>query len=259
MLDMGARTKLLNTIEVPNSTNLTTIVEGQAIVSDSTLGTTESAALSAGTGGELFLGVSLINSVSTQNIPNVEEQTAPTYVTPATVSVTLQFAPLDHADLQVYNASTSTQYSYNASPTSSSTTWSLSGSTVTLGGGLAGFTLYFYYTYSPTVIQLQSYTHGLASINFDNQALTIGSIGVGGGLGSYIFTDQYLITQGRFNLGSQVYLGANGMFLAGTSTSGDVVGVVTKVPLVDDSFLGFRLTAANNGFSGSATPTTTVG
>lgn len=236
-LDMS-RTKFEITGERPLSAGITQLVEGQALVSDFS-GTEEKAAIADGTAGQKFLGVAIVQYVNVTELPVVETVTAPTVSPAAAVAITLSHAAVQASTLVVYDGATPLDA---GAPGAANSEYSVSGNVVTVGGALMGKPLTFMYVYNPTVNEVMARFHQ-AALNYDNQNAVYGQASVGGGMGAEIFTDCWDPTNGRFTLGGVVKLAANGKFSAGGA--GPTVGVCIKLPLTNDSYLGFRITEPN--------------
>lgn len=232
-LDMS-RTKFEHTKERPLAAGVSSVIEGMALVSDFT-GTEEKAAVGNSDTAN-FLGVAIVQAVKVNELPYVESITAPALPTPAAaVTVTLSKSVVQASSIKIYDGATLLTA---GTPDDSNSAYSIAGQVVTLGGGLAGKTLTFWYVYSPSINEVLA-TFKQAALNYDNQNALLGQISVGGGAGSEVFTDMWDPSQGRFVNGGVVKIGPNGKFVAGGS--GLTVGKVIKLPLTNDTYLGFRM------------------
>lgn len=233
-----SRTRWVNTFERPIAAGVASVLDGMAMVGNYTDPVNEAAAPSAGTGSENFLGTAIVGVVNVQSLPLVEQVVAPTVSPAATVQFTIQRTPIS-SSYNLYNATSGATISAGVA-SSSNSVYSISGTTVTVGGLLMGVLLQSVYSYAPTFSEVINRFHQ-ASINFDNVQGLLQQVSIGGGIGSEIYTNFWDSLNGQFTNGGVVKLGVGGKFTAGGG--GNTIGVVITAPTATDTTLGFRVTA----------------
>jgi hypothetical protein len=217
--------------EVALAAGAAVAAEGQALVA-STIAGVFGAAPSAGSSGELFLGVAISAQITLASFPKVE-----TFVIGAGLTYTLSRTP-SGSTLTVLNGATAVAAGAGA------TQYQLSGATLTFGGtgvAAAGQTIVAVYRFVPTVVEAVSIQGDITPGG--TAAAQLGQVGVV--KSGVIYTSEYDTAVNWMATNPIITTGANGRFTIGGSGA-TVNGVVVAAPNASGpqgAFLGIEFSA----------------
>lgn len=219
------KTRTAVNYELPIAVGATVAAEGLALVADNST-PTFGVKPSAGTTGEVFIGVSISQEFPLTAYPKVEEN-----VQPVANTIVLDRTPIA-GTLSVYDVTA-------GAPLVVTTDYTLSGKTITLQGATVGHNIRTTYKFAPTaveasMIQGDVYPGGAAGTKYRQ----VGVLKSGA-----IYTTEFDSAINWHQAAPVVKSGANGQFTVG-GNGATVPCVVIQVPSISSPFLGLLLTAA---------------
>jgi hypothetical protein len=208
--------------ELPIASGASIAAEGQALVGASPLGVF-GVAPSAGTSGEIFLGLAVSQQIALTSYPKVEE-----FVDPNTDTWVLARTPLS-STFSLYDETA------NALLTGGGTDYTLSSKTLTMNTALRGHTLRAVYKFAPSAVEARAimgdvYPGGAAGTS-------IGQVGII--QKGTVYTTEYDSTL-NWNQTATVKTGANGL-LVQSGNGATVNCVIVSVPTLTNPYLGLML------------------
>jgi len=218
-------------LEKTVSTGLTVSEEGMCLIRVAENGQERVQESNAG-GGEVWMGVSLMDNSSIATWPLAENATVPAAPGPYTYSV--QRTNLVAASMRVYDVTGAVNMTVGAGL--NQFTFVAATGVVTFNVGNAGDSVIVYYRYNMTVAERNA---RFQERNVNNGAgAAFGMVGVGVGPGE-IYTSEYDTSQ-NYDALPVVATGANGQFTI-TGGAGTDCGRAIKAPTPEDPFLGVSL------------------
>lgn len=226
-------------VQVPLHSSASYTQEGSCLIQTTETGLSYAVAnISAGAAKEKFMGIALSDSLRLTDYVHTQSSTVPS-VAPFTVTLEKTTATAGSYFIQDSTGSVYTDVSPGAP--AGATQYSVSGTTVTFHSGATGKSVVIRFTYTPTIVEVESRWHA-SPLSLDAMD-RIGQVEVAIGF-CRVYTTHYDSSR-TFTVGGAVYTGGAscspacgpGKFTTAT-TAVQVAGVCVQVPSASDIFLG---------------------